>query len=278
MQEYMIRKNEGKSVENEQVVADKAIKSFRKRSEEKKDRQGKEKETAKQPRNSRFLYAASTFLVLTIMVIAVTMISNYDKMKNMERAISNMARNTEASVAANASVKEEVSDRVEAETAQTEQGEAKETESTGGAEAAALTDGAQSAAPLAADEAQNTASLAVAADEAQDAASLSAENDGTQSGTSLAAAGETQSAGALTASGVKEQAAGAGENAAGGTKEAASASVRPQQAFYTVKDGDTLMDICRMYYGTDEKLDELCTLNNITDPNSIVPGQKIKLP
>ena len=54
--------------------------------------------------------------------------------------------------------------------------------------------------------------------------------------------------------------------------------MRTRQAFYTVKDGDTLADICRMYYGTADKVEEICTFNNITDPNRILPGQKIKLP
>lgn len=63
-----------------------------------------------------------------------------------------------------------------------------------------------------------------------------------------------------------------------GAAEAASGTVRTRQAFYTVKDGDTLADICRMYYGTADKVEEICTFNNITDPNRILPGQKIKLP
>lgn len=240
MQEYMIRKNAGKSVEKEQAVADKAIKNFRKMSEEKKDRQGKEKETEKQPKNVRFLYAASTFLVLTIMVIAVTMINNYDKMKNMEQALSNMAKGTEAAAPANALAKEEETGKEEAAKEEARETAAPETETEGGAEAAAaLPDGAQSAAAL--------------PDEAQGAASLPAPS-------------------------AAEEASLAAEAAEPDAEEAASAGVRPQQAFYTVKDGDTLMDICRMYYGTDEKLKDLCSFNGITDPNSIVPGQKIKLP
>ena len=62
------------------------------------------------------------------------------------------------------------------------------------------------------------------------------------------------------------------------SKEAAASGVRTQQAYYTIKAGDTLVDICRMYYGSDERLEELCAVNGITDPNRILPGQKIKLP
>lgn len=249
MQDYMVHKNEGKSVEKEEDVSDQAIKSFRKRAEEKKDRPQKEKETAKQPKNTRFLYAASTFLVLTIMVIAVTMISNYDKMKNMEQALANMARQTEAA-AVNAPVQEE-SQETESETEK------------------------------------------AAADGTESKAAMNIPEEGTQPDGDLRALGETNRTGETAADpGTAAQATASAEGAqkvgelpapdgnaqAEGTKEAASAGVRPQQAFYTVKDGDTLMDICRMYYGTDEKLEALCSFNGITDPNSIVPGQKIKLP
>ncbi len=50
------------------------------------------------------------------------------------------------------------------------------------------------------------------------------------------------------------------------------------QAEYTVRDGDTLAIVCRMYYGNLDKLQEICDLNGITDPNTILPGQKIVLP
>lgn len=211
--------------------------------EEKKDRPQKEKETAKQPKNTRFLYAASTFLVLTIMVIAVTMISNYDKMKNMEQALANMAKQTEAA-AVNAPVQEE-SRETESET---------EKETAGGMESA----------------------MNIPEEGMQPDGNLSALSEEKQEGETAADPGaaatgvDAQQAEALSAPDVSGQ----DEE----TKEAASGGVRPQQAFYTVKDGDTLMDICRMYYGTDEKLEALCSFNGITDPNSIVPGQKIKLP
>ena len=50
------------------------------------------------------------------------------------------------------------------------------------------------------------------------------------------------------------------------------------RASYTVKMGDTLAGISQMYYGTTEKLQEICSLNGITDEDPILPGQKILLP
>lgn len=47
---------------------------------------------------------------------------------------------------------------------------------------------------------------------------------------------------------------------------------------YTIKRGDTLIGICLTVYGNDEKLREVCDLNNIGDPDDIKVGQKILLP
>ena len=60
--------------------------------------------------------------------------------------------------------------------------------------------------------------------------------------------------------------------------EATSPDVRRMQAEYTVKAGDTLATVCRMYYGNLDMLDKICILNNIEDPDRILPGQKIVLP
>lgn len=51
---------------------------------------GKEKSDRESPkiRTLHFLYTASTFLVLTILVIGVTMINNYDQMKKMEQTMA----------------------------------------------------------------------------------------------------------------------------------------------------------------------------------------------
>ena len=47
---------------------------------------------------------------------------------------------------------------------------------------------------------------------------------------------------------------------------------------YQVQKGDSLIAISRRFYGTDEKVIEICRLNNIKDPNQIQPGQNILLP
>lgn len=47
---------------------------------------------------------------------------------------------------------------------------------------------------------------------------------------------------------------------------------------YTVKAGDTIMGICKKYYGDISKCNEVIAYNNIKDENFLYIGQQIKLP
>ena len=50
------------------------------------------------------------------------------------------------------------------------------------------------------------------------------------------------------------------------------------QTTYIVKKGDTIMSICKKYYGNAEKLNEIIAVNNIEDADKLYIGQEIKLP
>jgi len=221
MQEYMVAKNEGRSVEKEAVVTDKAIQNFRKIIDEKKEPE------QQQSKPTRFLYTASTFLVLTILVIGVILINNYDKMRNMESTLSDMALTSETEVLSVQITEEETKIRTE---------DLKE-EDTESEEATAVV-------------------------------------EETELITEDSVSEETQAA---APEGSNGEAAEATEES-NGEAAAAVADVRPEQASYVVKTGDTLADICKMYYGTTDKLSEICELNGIEDPNKILLGQKILLP
>lgn len=104
---------------------------------------------------------------------------------------------------------------------------------------------------------------------------------------------DTETAGA---GGVPEDTAGSisssmdGQTAAAGTEsggnsgeiaeqtetEAAQASAAP--ILYTIVKGDTLISICREKYGNPDRIQEICELNQISDPDSIAVGQTILLP
>lgn len=47
---------------------------------------------------------------------------------------------------------------------------------------------------------------------------------------------------------------------------------------YTIKEGDTLIGIALRTYGSEKKVAEICSLNEITNPDDIKIGQKILLP
>ena len=47
---------------------------------------------------------------------------------------------------------------------------------------------------------------------------------------------------------------------------------------YVVKKGDSLAQIARKFYGDTSRLNEICELNEIEDPDQIRPGQNILLP
>lgn len=52
----------------------------------------------------------------------------------------------------------------------------------------------------------------------------------------------------------------------------------PEPVSYTIQRGDTLIGICMRQYGSDRRVAEICSLNNITNPDDIKIGQKILLP
>ena len=61
-------------------------------------------------------------------------------------------------------------------------------------------------------------------------------------------------------------------------EETVQVSARQEQSVYVIRAGDTLADICNKYYGSMELLEEICRINEISDANLVMPGQKIVLP
>ncbi len=60
--------------------------------------------------------------------------------------------------------------------------------------------------------------------------------------------------------------------------EDTSNQVVVQERIHEVQAGDTLHQICRNYYESDEYIEVICELNQITNPDQIQIGQKILLP
>jgi len=54
--------------------------------------------------------------------------------------------------------------------------------------------------------------------------------------------------------------------------------VAAQPTYYVIKQGDTLIGISMLNYGTDGRVADICALNQINDPDDIKVGEKILLP
>lgn len=48
--------------------------------------------------------------------------------------------------------------------------------------------------------------------------------------------------------------------------------------YYVVQPGDTLGNICRNFYGDYSRIEEICALNNLENPDNILYGQRLLLP
>ncbi len=103
------------------------------------------------------------------------------------------------------------------------------------------------------------------------------ESTGAPGQASEAAAGTEPSAGET---GNLAETEGSRETAGESTSSAAEPQVAPAYREYTVKNGDTLYQICKeLYgYGSDSLLKEICELNNMENADYIYEGQLLRLP
>ncbi len=83
MQNYMISTRKKTGMSPSEIIEDTVTKNFR---SVVRDKMGKNKEQS----TSRFTYALSTFLVLLVVVIGVTMFNNYDKMQGVQDSLDRL--------------------------------------------------------------------------------------------------------------------------------------------------------------------------------------------
>ena len=242
MQRFMIDTGDGESIDEKEQFEDRAIKSFRAIVQEKKDISG-------QKRVMTFLYTASTFLVMVVLVIGITLINNYEKMEGLEMALSDISRTLESQEAEEALAETENVDAGPT-AAEPTAAEPEVTEPTAAEPTAAE--------PAAAEEQP--------AEEAEQEAAEKSEQE---------AAGESEQ-GSGEESGQEEPKAAEQEEPPQEAQEAAAEDTIPET--YTVQKGDTLLGISRRIYGRDDQIDAICSLNGIDDSDRILAGQKLLLP
>ncbi len=234
MQRYMIETGDGESIDEKEHFEDRAIKSFRTIVQEKREASG-------QKRVMTFLYMASTFLVMVVLVIGITLINNYEKMTGLETALRELTDSLEQQ---DTELKAAYADLGQAEDGTAQDGTAAEENRVGTTVEDAESDG-KTAAPEQAD----SADLAEATEEADNAA------DSREQGNTQAESADDTAAAPAT-----------------------SEAVTSTPESYTVRKGDTLLKISRQIYGRDDEIDAICSLNGIEDSDRILEGQKLLLP
>lgn len=88
MQSYMIRERRQIGVTPSEVVEDRAAKDFRSAVREKM-------EYKEQHQSSKFAYITSALLVLIVLVIGITTVNNFDKMKLVQTSLENLSKSME---------------------------------------------------------------------------------------------------------------------------------------------------------------------------------------
>ncbi len=306
MQEYMVSVNAGQSVDAQRPVKDDAIKRFRQIVKEKN-----KLPKVRFPSVGRLAYLAGGFLVVTVMALGVTMVYNYDKMKEVEQSLARLTNNVDSQSryleedADTAPVMLHLEDEAalsggtgETKTAEpqsadnAQNGEENDALAGNSADASGNASDAQTSGNATDVQTSGNATDAQTSGNAADAQTSGTVTDAQTSGTVT----DVQTSGTVTdaqASGsvTDEQTSGTvidvqtSETVTDIQTSGAVADMPEDipvaavaRASYTVKMGDTLAGISEMYYGDLEKIAEICELNGIEDENTILPGQKIILP
>ena len=148
----------------------------------------------------------------------------------------------------------------------------------------AMENGMENTAATAIADESGTAAGSIGADRTESASdavtggNMTASNRFAAAQSSVFSAADTGDAEESISAGDAGQTAGVASVQGEDTLQSASARPRRTQATYTIREGDTLADICSKYYGSFDKLELICSANGITDANLILPGQKIVLP
>ena len=261
MQEYLsdVFRDEGIEKEN---LPDRAIKSFREKVKEKGEK-----------RTGSMLKMASSFFVMTILIIGAITVTRLDEIRSIKNTVGSDAVTLEQAYQA----EDGAALQKTAVEAKIEEGVENTAEVEAGAEGMENTTGGE----IGIEGTENTAGVETEIEGTGNTAGV--ETGIKAMDNNAGAEAKTDSVGNSAAS---ETGTGGTENATvseigtGGTENATSSETvsRAIMASYVIKQGDTLADICNRYYGSMEKLEELCEANHIENANMIMPGQKIVLP
>lgn len=274
MQEYLSELFGGGSVEKEGGSED-AIIRFREKVKSKAEE-----------KSQSFLWLASSFFVVGVLIIGVLVVNRVSDRREAqeaeEAALVTAVAESESSAektgdpsgaadgAADVSVAATADGTADASVAATADEVTDDREAATADETTATTDEALSVSG----ESVLAGSDAFWADEADDPAESSSDAD-----TGTTAAADASEDTVLTDTGtVNEIVTDTESTMETAAAEAVETANRQVQAAYVIREGDTLAEICARYYGSLDRMEELCEANGIEDADLILPGQKIVLP
>ena len=208
-----------------------------------------------------FLYTASTFLVMVVIVLGITLINHYDKLRDMQDTIASLSKNV----------------------INGESDEGSITSGGGIVETGGTATGQSGTVPNASQEAVNISdSQGVGTGSSVDSASGDAVNDAGEDRT-----GSDEQQGDEADSNNEDNSEGdsGGQPEGDEDVQAANGTTAQEQEMmeqdlrrYEVVEGDTLIGICKKLYGSLEYLDKICEYNHIENSDQIKAGQKIWVP
>ncbi len=231
MQNYMISSRKKNGAFSTETVEDRAAQDFR-------NLVRKRGKYRKQKRAGGLMYAASACLVLIIIIMGVSMVNSFDRMKSVQSTLETLAdRNDTVET-------REVSGSVTAVTAEEQTDSGQDTEE-------------QSSDDQTADDAA----------QAENAQAAQEEENSADTG---------QEAGAETETTTDSNGTGSADEAL--DQQDTAGDTNGSNGVYIVEEGDTLAIISKKMYGDVAHVDAICRMNGITDGNLIYVGQKLLLP
>lgn len=194
------------------------------------------------------MYAVSAALVLVVLVMGVTMLNNFDKMKTVETALRETAAE-EKETAGNGDADAQGQNASEKE-------QARDGETAGGETA---------------DPAQGTQSDPMQEEQPDANQQGKGQADSKQSEETVETGGQVTA----QTGGEDGEKTGSGGNKDGSNESNVS---NGSNGVYVVEQGDTLAIISKKMYGDVSHVDAICRMNGLSDGNFIYIGQKLVLP
>ena len=253
MQTYMIEHNpikEKEHIQKEEEI-NTATRQFRNLVKEKAEKNQKVNKTKK---SGSFLYSFSSVLVIVVLIIGITMMNNYDKMKHMEESLALLTKNSVSQVM------ERKGFGVSDEESQEKKDLVNETDiqfATGNVE-----------------KSQKEETTDSFSDNQLLRSVSGVETEGVADGTLQDAEEENQE---------EDNQVGEEDNQVVEAESQEIVVVEEEQPvqennYYVVQEGDTLAQIAIDVYRNKNKVSEICQVNNIDNVDKIFVGQKILLP